>query len=306
MSTDARGRQGWVVIAALLLVAGCGATSGQSGGSGPTSPSATSTAGSAGHATPVAAANRPAGDPTAPATVTTGSAAAAPPVPGAVPTRYGTPGELSTAVLAAVRARGSVLITTTARGTPLVSRRSVQLGPAGQNSASQLTMPGQPEQTLVVADGVPYLSVDDDGQGRHWQRTRFEDLAASKVWASAVYAVDLPTELESWRLGAVLTGGDVATLAGEAVRTYTLTLGPEAASAQVRLDRVALADRPAVSERLGRMRYDLTVTLGADDLPRTVATVAPASGLLTTQTYSAWGEVTVPAPRPDDVVVPAG
>ena len=284
-----------VLLALLLLLVGCGA------GADPR-PAGPVTAGGANPASPAGAPSSTSSTRAGAATAATGSASSS--AAGSALPRYATPGELSAAVLTAVRSRGSVLITTTAQGTPLVSRRSVQLVGAGQNSASQVTIPGRPDQTLVVAGGVPYLSVDADAEGRHWQRTRFEDLASNKVWASAVYAVDLPTELASWRLGAVLTGGDVDTVAGEGVRTYTLTLGPAAASAQVRLDRVAAADRPAVTERLGQMHYDLTVTMGADDLPRTVTTVAPASGLVTTQTYSTWGGVTVAAPSPDDVAAP--
>jgi hypothetical protein len=135
-------------------------------------------------------------------------------------------------------------------------------------------------------------------------RTRYEDLVAGKVWASAVYAVDLPTELASWRLATAVAGGDAGVSDGQGVRTYTLTLGPAAAAAQVRLDRVPSVDRTGVAERLAHMQYDLTVTLGADDLPRTVTTVAPVSGLTTTQTYSQWGRVAVNTPTPSDVVTP--
>jgi len=219
------------------------------------------------------------------------------------PRRFASPQELCDAVLTAVRAQGSVLITTTSQGTSLVSRRSIQLRGGGQDSESRLTIPGQPDQSLLVVDDVPYLATGDD-KGPRWMRTHYEDLVAGKVWASAVYAVDLPTELGSWRLATAVAGGDAGVSDGQGVRTYTLTLGPAAAAAQVRLDRVPTVDRTGVAERLAHMQYDLTVTLGADDLPRTVTTVAPVSGLTTTQTYSQWGQVAVVTPTPSDVVTP--
>ena len=246
-----------------------------------------------------------------PASTSQASASSAARSPGASPGATITPPhrftgaqDLSAAVLTAVRARGSVLITTTAEGTPLVGRRSVQLVGAGQNTASEVSMPGRPDELLLVVGEVPYVRIRDDPRGRHWRRLGFDDLLRSKVWASAVYAVDLAGELTSWALATAVRGGDAGTSAGEGVRTYTLTLGPQAAAAQVRLDRVEPAERAAAQERLARVSYDLTVALGGDDLPRTITTVAPTSGLVTTQTYSRWGEVAVPAPDPDDVVVP--
>jgi hypothetical protein len=297
MRTGLRGARGVAAVllavgalAAPLALAGCGGTA---AGEAVVASTTTGTAAGTPIGTPIATGTASATR-TATATGTAGTTGA--------PARYATAEQLSAAVVAAVRARGSVLITTTARGTPLVSRRTVQLAPSGQNIASQLTFPGQADESLLIVAGVPYVSVSDDALGRHWMQMRFEELAASKTWASAVYAVDLTTELDSWRLAIALSGGDAGVEAGESVRTYTLTLGPQAAAAQVRLDRVATADRPAVAERLARMQYDLTVSVGADDLPRTITTVAPASGLTTTQTYSGWGTVSVAAPDAADVV----
>lgn len=217
------------------------------------------------------------------------------------PPRYDSPERLSAAVVGAVRAAGSVLITTTAEGTALVSRRSVQLRGSEQNSASVVTLPGRPDESLVVVDQTPYISIPPDPQGRHWLRLGYPQLADSTTWSSAAYAVDLVSELSAWRLAAAIRGGEVASRAGELVRTYVLTMGPAAAAAQMRLDRVADTERAAVEERLSRLTFELTVTLGPDNLPRTVLSIAPASGLLTTQTYSDWGHVSVSAPAPSDV-----
>jgi hypothetical protein len=235
----------------------------------------------------------------------TGSVATGSSAPGD-PVRYPTASQLSDAVVAAVRAKGSVLVTTTAAGVAIVSRRSVQLVGGRQDEASVVSIPNQPDATLLVVDDVPYVSTAEDPAGPRWLRLGFDDLAASRTWSAAAYAVDLPTELAAWRLATAVRGGEVTGPPGERVRTYTLTLGPAAAAGQVRLDRVPAADRATVSDRLARMQFDVTVVLGRDDLPRTITSIAPASGLVTTQTYSRWGQVTVSAPAPQDVVADGG
>jgi hypothetical protein len=117
-----------------------------------------------------------------------------------------------------------------------------------------------------------------------------------------IYRADLPTTFAAWRMAAGLRGGAASTVAGESIRTYVLTIGPDVSAAQLLLDRVPAQSRAGVRERLAELTYDLTVTVGADDLPRTITQTAPDSGLTTVQTYTRWGLVTVPAPSSDDVL----
>ncbi|HEY6794823.1 MAG TPA: hypothetical protein VI248_09080 [Kineosporiaceae bacterium] len=230
----------------------------------------------------------------------TGDAAARAPV-----ARYTSAVALSAAIVAAVRARGSVLVTATTVGTSLVSRRWVHLVDGQQNALYEVSGPGASEESLLLIGDTPYLPVDHDPLGRHWTQMRFDDLAGG-TWSNVIYLADLPTTFGAWRMARTLQGGDVATVAGESVRGYVLTLGPDVSAAQLKLDRVPEASQQGVRERLSRLTYDLIVTVGPDDLPRTITQTAPESGLTTVQQFTRWGQVTVSPPAPDDVRRPDG
>jgi hypothetical protein len=268
------------LLQAVVLSAACGAA-----GRGPS-------VGAAGRSPSVGAASAP-----LPSTAT--SPAHGPAV------RFTSAAALSAAVVAAVRAKGSVQVTATTQGTWLVSRQSVQLVDGRQNALYEVSGPGSSQASLLLIGDTPYLPVGNDPLDRRWMPVRFADLAGG-TWSTVIYLADLPTMFGAWRLASRLRGGEPATVAGESVQTYVLTLGPDVSAAQLQLDRVPEAARPGVQERLSHLSYDLTLTVGADDLPRTIVQTAPGSGLTTVQQYTRWGQVSVPAPTSDDARAPGG
>jgi hypothetical protein len=224
----------------------------------------------------------------------------------AVP-RFTTARQLADAMVAAVRAKGSVEIVGKASGVSVT--RDVQVVSGGENALLRVSIPGRADQVMLIAGGSPYSPVTKDQMGKHWLPLTFADLEGTQTWASAALTVGLIGELESFGLATGFRGGDAVTTTatGDQVRTYTLTLGAAAAAAQVRMDRVPANERAAFQQQLAKTVEDVTVVLGADNLPRTESAV-PGGGsggtATVTTVFSRWGQVKVPAPAESDIVRP--
>ena len=260
-------------LAVTLLIgvgglAACGSSG--SGSSGSSAPAASSAASSGGGA--------------APAPSDGGADAASGP--------FASAQNLSDAVAAAVRRKGSVLITIKA-GTSTV-RESVQLVGGHDNRLIEISSPGQQTKSLLVVGDALYAPIKDDVLGKHWLHLKLSDAMTS--WRYMLLDRDLVDQVGSWGK-ASLSGGTSGTAAGESVRTYSLAIGPEAAAAGLRADRLSAAEKQSVS----KAHYTLTLTLGPDSLPRSLG-VPAASGGTTVHQYSRWGAVTVPVPAAKDIL----
>jgi hypothetical protein len=173
----------------------------------------------------------------------------------------------------------------------------VRLRDGGQDYAMTVTHP-QEWVTMIELNDTYYRQRGTDSSSEAWEQIPFEDVRADPDLGSLSVEADWPTKFRAMARAEEFTPGAPTVVEGETATTYTLLLGSEALSQMLRTDLLTEPERQGMPSVLAGQFVTIEVSLGEDDLPRTVVVSygTDAASVSTHYAFSEWGEVTVDAP----------
>lgn len=216
--------------------------------------------------------------------------------------RYDSAQKLTEVIVAAMEAKGSFTATTTSSVAGVGSELRAKIRGNDQDYMITVTAP-QKSSTLIYVDGKYYAKTPKSPLGKVWLEMDAGMARADQLLAGAVLAAPWHQQFRAMALGTQFRG-EPATVGGEQVTKYTLTLGADGMLKALRVNLLDAATRAALEKSVEGKTEEVRVTVGVDGLPRTVAVdieVEGAGSVTSTTTFSAWGTTTVQAPPADTV-----
>jgi hypothetical protein len=211
--------------------------------------------------------------------------------------RFADAASMGTAVSEAVRAENTYRVRMAQSSNSVTVEYFVELREGGQNYAITVTHP-QEWVTVIAVDDTYYRQRGTDSASRDWEQIPFETVRSDPDLGALVVEADWPARFLAMGAAEEFTAGAPTSQDGTWTTTYTLVLGPEALEGMLRTDLLLEEQRQQLPSVLAGQSATVEVTVGEDDLPRTVVwSYGTASTSVSTHyAFSDWSTTTVVAP----------